>query len=450
MMFQKTSRGLKTPFPLRILSLAGKTIAQVCLCLLLAFLLPACSEDIPSPEKAKLNQTGYHFHNNAIGDSLSRDSLSRTEIALFDVIGRCQEKTTFHLLSQTWPKLQFAELLVARLKAFPSASASICIGNSKVEPFFSSSQLEAKKLLGSFSKQSEQLKIKVAEFEAPAQDKSNSKHHRKLKTNVLLTSKMAAKGRDNGNFSILFSNNSFDRIGLLQTAELIEIFGDSILYSSLLSYWNSINNSDYAFDSDETHVYSNLFDHKVWYLGNQSYTDPALEFTDQLETALKSSHQPAKIRIAISEWDNCRYSFTKRLTELQEKYELDLKVLIKDSTSSYAGVYRRLKEIPYQGCRVFPRHDSIQRIDFNSNFMLLQGPFSLHDDGDATASHIAYFFSEGLTNEASSPNKGLWLRISDQTIYEQSSNYWDQLWAFANDTLPTESSFYKRAKLCKN
>jgi hypothetical protein len=275
------------------------------------------------------------------------------------------------------------------------------------------------------------------------------KGSRQLSGNFILLHNLASNGNDDGVFTIALSSASFNFREKARSGEALHIYGDSVLYMRFLAYWEAIAESRSPFTFATSRTYSNLHDHFAWYFPDYAGSDPMTDILSSLEAGIIATHQPAKLRIAISGWDRCRKEFARKAIEMQRKYEMDVRVLLKDSSSVSLEVFSLFNSLPQGSFRNFPARDSSQQIDFQSCFMLIDGPFVTEEKGGSTSQRVSVIGSLGFTTESLKQNSNVWLRVSDKWVFEQLEAHWIELWNLSSDTLLSDFKFSVERKKCR-
>lgn len=390
---------------------------------------------------------GYRFfYNQLVSESDDEHGPEHTSIEteILNLFSRCDSNSIFQIFSNNWPDTAIFEGLISQLHRFPNATSTLVIGNHSFDSLSILKEIWFKKAAQKCSN------LQLVEPIWGSNPINKKEKKAKQNANFILYSGLKANGRDLGNYGLVNFGCSLDQIGPMQITEMIEIFGDSSIYSSLNEYGKAIINPSEKFEFEETHVYSNLFDHKVEFLSNQAFEDPFNNLLEKFEEALSTTHQPAKLRFAITSWDVCYLPFAKKLAQIQKTHELDLKIILKDSSSTFHRIASVFESIPDKSFRIFPAKDSISKFEFQSNFFLIDGPFSLVDDGLPKPEKLCFFLSSGLEQKATIDQNEMMLRVADASLFAQLEVYWNSLWDWSIDSIPANSKFGRTAKFCKN
>jgi hypothetical protein len=224
-----------------------------------------------------------------------------------------------------------------------------------------------------------------------------------------------------------------------QIAEAIWLAGDSSLYERFLGYWQMIVDGQSTLLAAQSHTYSNLHDHLAWLFPDLDAERAATDMLMHLDTGMLQTRQPAKLRLVLSAIDDCHIPFINKLLNMQERQELDLRIVLPEHPRTTRGVIHALQGLPPGHLRYFwEMADSTSSPDHQrlaSNFMVVDGPYPLKEDALSESRRLCFFFGNGWSIPALKHNWGIWLRVLDRSMAADLERHFDHIWDLSSDTL---------------
>lgn len=377
----------------------------------------------------------YEVYTTSGGDSTftpgTMGPINQSLLRLFD---RITDSTELHVALFDWTMTGIADRLLLRLKEHPGARAYF-IFDPRNFALETPQRVKLRSLLRSLTGENGQIVIEndrnpLAGLIHTGEPSPRRRMHNKF----FLFTHLAPGKIDHGTYTVAVSsaNLTYNEVG--ESNEMVVVHGDQGLYERYRDYWQAmaVSQSDYAFST--THTYSDQHDHKAFFFPKAAVGDEVEGILDQLETGIVATRQPAKIRIAMSIWHRCRKNIAKKLLQLQQKYELDVRILLKEDLDIALEVMELLRQLPPGSVRFLPSRHPKLTYGLHSKLMLLEGPYALVPGGEHDRQHLTFTGSHNWNHDAHRFNSENWLRIADKDVHAQLEQHWEELWVKGVDS----------------
>ena len=407
-------------------------------CILLFFaivLLNGCSET-QGPGQAP-PAISYEVYTTTGGESnFPEDGLGAINNGLAGLIKRLTDSSEVHIAIFDWTAPDLQLLLADELKSHPGAHAAIIIDPKNYSDQRNPLRLQSRKRLQRLSRETgNRLElINEANPGAGILRTAEFSPRRRMHNKFFLFRHLQSRKSDLGTYSVAVSSANLTRNETGESNEMVVIHGDSGLYNRFLAYWQAMSVSDSGYSFGTTHTYSDLHDHKAWFFPKSIEGDEVGMILEALEDGIEQTRQPARIRIAMSIWHRCRKELAHRLVRMQQKHELDVRILLKEDLDIALEVKLILDSLPRGTVRYLPSRNPELQYGLHSKLMLVEGPMALIPDGEPAREYLTFTGSHNWNYDAHRFNSETWLRIADQQVHAQLDAHWNELWKKGVDT----------------
>jgi hypothetical protein len=387
-------------------------------------------------------QIGYRFYSSldSVGDSSARvDEVRHGILTLFS---RLQDNSEINGAWTNWPDTGMQRAITNALDRHSQVQFRLILDPREVAVQGLSSEVESN---DHRLAQHSQLILENKGNEKAGILNPNAQGGR-MNVNMVLFQNLQPQGPDNGAFTVLMQGSGLDGSGAI--TEALCIYGDSSLYERCLSYWEGMRESKTEFTFAKSHTYSNLHDHQAWFFPDILAEKPenAVGILAQLEDAIVETHQPVKVRMVMTGADVCHLEFFEMLVRLQMEYEADVRVILKDTSTTALQVARMLERLPKGSLRIFPARDSSHRSEMHARFLLVDGPYEVTENNPAESRRMCFFFGDDFVLANQREHSAIWLRISDKRVFMEAENHWNRLWKMTEGVTHTRMSDTRNAR----
>ncbi len=403
-------------------------------------ILVACTS-APKVAESAPGQIGYQFYSNWDSSSINHQDHIVTGLeGLFD---RLDQKSRIFAAWSNLPSKDVQANICATLSRFPDSRLEIILDPAEFRIALADTNAKLPFL--------EHPQIEFQNREHPLAGILNmqvSDAH--LKANLVLVSNLKPAGADDGKFSILFSTAPFSEEGRHLISESVRIYGDSSLYGRCMTYWEALRENQMQLGSVTSHTYSNLHDHQAWFFPDQLATTPekALQILDDFELGIQQTRQPAKVRLALTGIDVCHGEFLDKLSRLSTEEEIDMKIVVCDSSTISRRATEVLQMLPEGSLRIFQRNDSTSELTMASRILLIDGPYPLIEQEPAAPQRITFLFGDDFDLTSQQSNSSLWLRIADRRLFQDAERHWNRLWEHSQEIRLVDAVEFNRQRRC--
>ncbi len=401
-----------------------------------AAILAGCSQANDHSE-ASARRIGYSLWLNTPPENTAAvppfDTINHAVARLF---ARMQKNTVVHAAWSEWPTDTLQAQMCSQLVLHPGARMYVVGDSDRFRPHGIEALDDGRRMRAYAESNPGQLLLQNDDDPGAGVLRPHARLGR-MRNNFMLFEHLAPSGVDDGDFGILFCVGAFEVLPPPFPAvhEAIWIHGDSSLFERFLGYWHTIVDGQSELLSAQSHTYSNLHDHLAWFFPDLHAEDAANAILQPLETGLEETHQPAKLRLALSGIDACHLDFARALKAMQQRFQLDVKVVLAPHDDTDQRVVEVFSDLPAGSLRFFPEMDSANIWRMNSNFLLIDGPYPMTETAPADAIRLSFFFGDKLNISGLRHNSGTWLRIKDQSIFEDTESHFDAIWEMCVDTV---------------
>lgn len=396
--------------------------------LLLSTLCLRCAESDTSTAEGQT--MAYEVYTTTGGDSTFKfGTLGAINKGLLGLFDRITDSSEVHIAMFNWTMMEPARRLTEQLRAHKGAQAAIVMDPRHYSARFPPHRKKLNQHLQSFADASEQLRLMNAlNPQVGLLNVAEPSSRRRMHNKFFLFRNLAPTDQDNGRWTVAVSsaNLTYSEVG--ESNEMLVIHGDRGLYERFRDYWEAMSIAMPEYSYKTTHTYSNLHDHRAFFFPKAVEGDVVDAELAALEEGLKTARKPGKVRIAMSIWHRCRKAIAARLLRLQQTYELDVRVLLKRDPDIAFEVYDLLQQLPAGSVRWLPSRHPELHYGLHSKLMLIDGPFPLVTDGEATRQRLVYTGSHNWNWDAHRFNSETLIRVANADVYEQLEAHWDELW----------------------
>lgn len=368
---------------------------------------------------------------------------STLETAVVGLLGRIKATTSVHIAWSAWPSRAIQEALLSESDGCPECKVQLVVDPTMLAADADSSQ----PIYGEVHQDTASGETRIhpqVSLHRPQGDFLDGKTGRML-SNFMLFRNIAPTATDNGDYGILFCAGPLGTQGDAQLlSEAIWVYGDSALYARFQGFWQTIVDGNSALLAAQTHTYSNLHDHFAWFFPDASAQQTSDDILVPLNVGLLETHQPTKVRWVLPAIDDCHQSFVAALHDLQERNEIDLRIVLPAAAYTPPKVVAELSRLPSGTLRLFPEPDSSQPWRLQSSFLLIDGPYSLTEGAPIGPHRLCFFFGGGWSLRAQQHSSGTWLRIDSPSLFEDLEGHFNALWKLSLS--PADSKTYPPAK----
>jgi hypothetical protein len=359
------------------------------------------------------------------------DSIDHISQAALDLVERipATSPTEIHAMWSAWPSPAFQHTLIALLRQRPHSRLKIVLDAGMVGHAMDRA-IGNDQPLQRFTRDADGAQVQLIAAVA-----SEHAYDARMRNNFMLFKDLAPLNSDDGSFGIMFMDTALPVATTdLGISEAVWLYGDSSLYERFRVYWHAIAEGKTEAMINQSHTYSNLHDHLVWFFPDINATNTALSILTELDAGIAETQQPAKLRLVLNGIDDHHLTFIAKLKELQEKYALDLKIILGEQVGT-AGSSSLAADLPAGCVRYFPAADSIHTATLHSRFLLIDGPYPMGDNSPAEPRKLCFFFGDDLNLERMQQSSATWLRIMDRRLFEEAEDHFGRLWEMSRDTL---------------
>jgi hypothetical protein len=370
--------------------------------------------------------------NDCISRSARPDSIDNISQAVLGLLQRIPDDrpTEVHAMWSTWPSLAFQQSLIALLRQLPYCRLKVVLDPDMMGNGVDSARGKEQPLQ-QFAHAAEGAQVQLI-----ATQRSEQAYRAQMRNNWMLFKDLAPQNFDDGSFGILFMDAALPATTTdCGVSEAVWLYGDSSLYERFRVYWHAIAEGKTETMINQSHTYSNLHDHLVWFFPDINAANTALSILAELAAGIAETQQPAKVRLVLAGIDDHHLAFIAKLKELQEQYELDLKIIVGEQVGAADSIFPLRDAVPAGCMRYFTGGDSLQAAALHSRFLLIDGPYPMGDNSPAEPRKLCFFFGDDLNLEHMQQSSATWLRIMDRRLFEEAEDHFDRLWEMSQDTL---------------